>query len=448
MAWRLGPVLVCLLACGDNLTPPPVDLIGELSVEHVAEMPSDRVLAVAIAAATDRDLLIARATTQGADFCQECLDPDSTDCGATCRRAVLEVTHRTGDGAPERSYRFRQVFPQTREHDVAALDIVVLDETLAGVAWLECDSSLCGAARPKQSCTARYTAVDLHTGRPGPIATLYDGWYGDLQLAFDPRTQRLLAVVGKQGASGAGVHAAIYNAFGTTQLAPWQAYGGPAARAPAAAASARGFVLVADAPAPDEPGPMEPCFQACDCPDPGTSALATGGLYAFWPGAGRAAERISPGRAGGGVYGAREAIAAIEAGGRVIVASSEAAAGSAELFEPVVGGWLRRHSSRAPVPRWLGVLGDSSRLAWIGSEPDAAAPAEQRLVAGVVLIGQLEQRGGLTDLDPGVVLQAAPVRADGAVRSTFLLRGVPAGGTGAGGGAPQRFEVLAVRAHW
>jgi hypothetical protein len=163
---------------------------------------------------------------------------------------------------------------------------------------------------------------DLLTGRPGAARTLYQGWYGDLQLAFDLRTERLLAVVGTQGASGTGVHAAIFDASGTTPIAPWRSYGGPGARAPAATASADGFLIVADAPAPDEPGPMEPCVEACDCPEPGTSALATGGLYAFSPGTGRAADRISPGRSPDGVYSPREAIAAIDAGGRVIVAGS------------------------------------------------------------------------------------------------------------------------------
>ncbi len=448
MRWRLGPILACLLGCGDNRTPPPVDLIGDLWVEQVAEVPAERVLAIAIAPDRARGLVIARATTQGADFCEDCLDPDSTDCGATCRRAVLDVTHRPGGEAPALSHRFRQVFPETRDHDVTALDVVAVDEARVGVAWLECDRAPCGAGQPKQRCTARYTMVDLLTGRPGPIETLYQGWYGDLQLAFDPRTGRLLAVLGKQAASGTGVHAAIFSASGTTTISPWRSYGGPGARAPAATASAGGFVIVADAPAPDEPAPMEPCAEACDCPDPGTSALAAGGLYAFSPGTGRAAERISPGRPPDELYSPREAIAAIDAGGRVIVAASHASGSTAELFEPVVGGWLRRHASRAPVPLWLGALGDASRLAWIGSEPVAGSPAAQRLVAGVVLLGVLDQRGeltGLAGLEQGAVIGVAPVRADGAVRSTFLLRAIPAAG---GGAATQRFEVLAVHADW
>jgi hypothetical protein len=444
MVWRLGLVLACLLGCGDNETPPPVDLIGDLWVEQVAEVPADRVLAVAIAPDGARGLVIARATTQGADFCADCLDPDSTDCGATCRRAVLDVTHQPGGDAAALSHRFLQVFPETRDHDVTALDLVAIGEAQVGLAWLECDRAPCGAAQPKQRCTARYTIVDLLTGRPGAARTLYQGWYGDLQLAFDLRTERLLAVVGTQGASGTGVHAAIFDASGTTPIAPWRSYGGPGARAPAATASADGFLIVADAPAPDEPGPMEPCVEACDCPEPGTSALATGGLYAFSPGTGRAADRISPGRSPDGVYSPREAIAAIDAGGRVIVAGSHASGSTAELFEPVVGGWLRRHTSRAPTPLWLGALGDASRLGWIGSEPVAGSPAKQRLVAGLVLIGQLEQRGELAELDRGAVIQVAPVRAAGPVRPPFRLRAVRA----ADGTTPQRSAVLAGRPEW
>ncbi len=439
------PVLAWLLGCGDNQTPPPVDLVGDLVVEQVAAVPSDDVVAAAIAGIDADRLLVASATIQGGSFCQDCLEPVPTSCGAICRRAVLEVTRHRAGGAPDLSARFHEVFPRTKDHEVGALDLVALGEMRAGVAWLECDHAPCGASLPRRSCTARYTTVDLSTGRAGPIETLYQGWYGDLRIAFDPRTRRLLALVGKQARSGVGVRAAIFDEQGATQLAPWASYGGADARAPSATASAGGFVIVADDPAPATPGPAEPCADACECASPGLAGQPTGGLYAFWPGVARPAERIAPGRSLDGAYTAREAIAAIEAGGRVIVASSQASTGLAELFEPAIGGWLRRHSSRAPVPQWLGALGDQARLAWLGSEPDAEQPDEQRLVTGVVLIGQLQQRGELAELAPGRVLQVAPVAAAGAVRTTFLLQAVSAPG---GGATPERFEVLAARAIW
>ena len=441
---RLGLVLVGLLGCGDNMTPPPNDLVGDLAVEHVGTLATGNVRSIALAGVDATRFFVARATTQGADFCEECLTADPTECAATCRRVVLEVTRHRTDGAADAPQRFLEVFPPTKSHDVGALEVVVLDDTHAGIAWLECDDAPCGTGQPKRSCTARYTKVDLLTGRHGSIETLYQGWYGELQLAFDRRTRRLLALVGKQTPSRVGLRAAIYNELGTMQLAPWKPYGGAGARAPVVSASAGGFVIVADDPAPSEAAPAEPCAESCDCAGPAPLPLGTGGLFAFHAGPERAAERIAPGRGADGVYGAREAIAAVFAGGRVIVASSQATAGSAELFEPAIGGWLRRHVSRAPVPLWLGILGDSKHLAWLGSEPDAESPDVERLATGVVLIDQLEARGELLELPPGVVLQAAPATVDHAVKTTYLLRRVPA----AGGAPAERFEILAVRADW
>lgn len=423
------------------MTPPPNDLVSELTATRVAMVPSGRVRSIALAGVDATQFFVARATSQGQDFCEECLTADPTECAATCRRAVLEVTRHRTAGAPDAPQRFLEVFPLTQSHDIGALEIVALDDTHAGIAWLECDDAPCGAGQPKRSCTARYTKVDLLTGRHGSVETLYQGWYGELQLAFDPRTRRLLAVIGQQAPSRIGVRAAIFNELGAMQLAPWKRYGGAGARVPAAAASPSGFVIAADDPAPSEPAPAEPCAESCDCSGPAPPPLVAGGLFAFHVGPDRPAERIAPGRGIDGTYGAREAIAAIDAGGRVIVASSQATHGSAELFEPAIGGWLRRHVSRAPVPLWLGALGDSKRLAWIGSEPDAESPGDERLAAGVVLLGQFDQRGELLELPPGVVLQAAPATADNAVKTTYVLRRVAATGG-------ERFEVLAVSADW
>jgi hypothetical protein len=441
---RLGLVLAGLLGCGDDRPTSPPDLVGDIAVESVASVPSDKVLAAGLAGIDVRTFVVARATTQGADFCPECLDPGSTDCAATCRRAVLEVTRFRTNGASDPPNRFLEVFPASVSHDVGGIQIVSLDDTHVGFGWLECDYATCGPSLPKQSCTARYTTIDLLTGRHGSIETLYQGWYGELQLAFDPRTRRLLAVVGTQGASSAGVRAAIFDQEGAAVM-PWQPYGGVAASAPAATATADGFLLVADDPAPSKPAPVDACAESCDCLPAGTAELATGGLYAFRPGVDRPAERISPGRGPDGAYVARQVIAAIEAGGRAVVASTQATDGAAELFEPTVGGWTRRHSSQAPAPMWLGALGDATHLAWLGCDLDDASAAHH-LVAGVVLIGELEQRGEIMTLDPGFVLRAAPIQTDDAVTTTFLLHSVEAPARASA--APRRFEVLAVRAGW
>lgn len=443
MVRRLGLVLA-LLGCGDNLTRPPADLIAELSIATVATAAPDDVLAIAIAGLDARTFVIARAETRGFDFCPECLDPESRDCGATCRRAVIDVSRHDLAGNSDPPDRVIEVFPRTPAHDVNAVEVVALDRSRVGVAWLDCDNSTCGPSIAKRSCAARYTTLDLPTGRTGPIEALYEGWYGELQLAFDPRTRRLLALLGAQRASGAGVRAAIYDERASAQLAPWAPHGGASARAPVATASATGFVIVAEDPAPGRAAPAEPCAEACDCQAAGAPELGAGGLYAFRPDLDRPAERIAPGRGLDGAYRPREAIAAIHAAGRVIVASSQSLHSSAELFEPELGGWQRRHASKAPAPTWLGALGDLDHLAWIGSDPDPEAPELQRLVAGVVLLGQVEHRGDLTELGPSRVLQAAPVTLADAVTTTFLLRGVAA----SGGAGTERFEVLELRADW
>jgi hypothetical protein len=452
MVRRLGLVLVGLLGCGDDLTRPPANLIGDLTVATVATMSPDDVLGLAIAALDARTFVLARAETRGFDFCPQCLDPESKDCAAICRRAVIDVTRQDAEGNTDPPDRVVEVFPRTTAHDVNAVEVVALDDTHVGVAWLDCDNATCGPSTAKRSCTAQYTTLDLLTGRASSIETLYHGWYGDLQLAFDRRTRQLLALVGVQRASGAGVRAAIYNELASMQVAQWQPYGGGFARAPVATASASGFVVVADDPSPSEPAPAEPCAEACDCqgsvpPDP-----AAGGLYAFRPGVDRPAERIAPGRGVDGAYRPREAIAAVDAGGRVVVATSQSHNRSAELFEQVLGGWGRRHVSRAPVPAWIGAFGDLDHLAWLGSEPDPDSPTEERLVAGISLIDGvspddvIEQRGDLTMMNAGLVTQAAPIAATGnAVTATYLLRAVSVPG---GGEALERFEVLRVHADW
>lgn len=426
-----------------------MNLVGDLSVEMVATLPADDVLGIAIAGLDERSLVVATAETRGFDFCPACLDPDSTDCAATCRRAVIDVTMLDTVGTAFPPDRVIEVFPRSPAHDVTAIDIVALDDTHAGVAWLDCDHSTCGPGTEKQSCTAGYRTIDLLTGNTGPVSVLYQGWYGDLQLAFDRRARRLLALLGSKAATGVGVYASIYNELGTAQHMPWTPQGGAFARAPVATASSTGFVIVAEDPAPTQAAPPEPCAEACDCQGASAPDLAAGGLYVFRPGGVYRTERISPGRGGDGAYRPREVIAAIDVGGRVVVASSQSTNKSAELFEPEDGddgGWQRRHVSKAPMPTWLGALGDYDHLAWIGSEDVPAKPTRQQLVAGVVLKDPpVEQRGDLLEIDLGEVLQAAPVTISNAVTTTYLLRGVSTPGAG-----PRwtRFEVLEVSAAW
>ena len=456
MPRRLGLVVTCILGCGDNVAAPSLELIRGLSVERVATPSADDALGIAIGPLDERTFVIARADTRGGAFCPECVDHDPSQCPAICRRAAIEVAVYSTSGAVGPSRRVADVFPRTDQRAVGAVELVVLDRMHVGVAWLDCDNAPCAPQRAKQSCTASYRTIDLGSGSVGPIETLYEDRYGDLQLAFDPGGRRLLALVGTQRASSAGVRAAIYDQAAGRQLAPWTSFGGASARAPTAVATVGGFLIVADDPAPDRPPSPDPCAESCECTSAVPPELATGGLYAFRPGLDRPAERIAPGRGIDGAYGAREAIAAIDAGGRVIVASSQALDRSAELFEPVIGGWLRRHASRAPAPSWVGALGDGDHLAWLGTEPTGDGNLAQRLVAGVVT-DDAEERGVVSLLAPGAVLEAAPVVTETGATRTFLLRGVlapgepepaPRSSLGPGSLAWEQFEVLEVRADW
>lgn len=445
MARRLGLVVACVLACpsgcGDNQRPPTLDLIATLSVERVSTLSADDVLATAIASLGDGAFVIARADSRGGEFCQTC--PPS-GCPATCRRAVIGVSVHGSSGAPEPVRPVTTVRPATPEHAIDAVDVVVLDRTHVGIAWLDCDGASCAPGLAKQRCTAQYTTFDLVNGHVTPVQTLFEDRFGELSLTYDPRARRLLAVTGTRRPSGAGVRAAIYDETAAMQLAPWQPFGGASARAPAAVTTAGGFLVVAEDPAPGRAPAQDPCTEACECMAAAPPELAAGGLFAFRPGLDLPAVRIAPGRGLDGLYTPREANATIDVGGQPAVASTQASERSAELFEPAVGGWLRRQSTRAPAAAWVGVLGDGDHLAWLGFEPTDAAAAD-RLVAGVVVEDD-EQRGTVGEIAHGAVLDAAPIVAEDEVTRTFVLRGLLA--PGADPPAWTGFEVLQVRADW
>lgn len=454
MARRLGLVVVtCILGCGDNHTLPPLGLVAELSAERVAALSSDDTLDIAIAPLTDTAFAIARADTRGGTFCPQCVGIDPSQCPAICRRSLIEVAvHGTTAGA-QPARRVAEVFPTTAQRSVDAVALVVLDRMRVGVAWLDCDSTPCSPQRPKQSCTASYTTVQLDSGVVGGIETLYENRHGELQLAFDPRSRRLLALVGTQRPSGVGVRAAIFDDTADKQLVPWTPFGGASARAPAVAATPGGFLIVADDPAPSRAPSTEPCAESCDCMSAAPPELATGGLFAFWPGLELPTTRIAPGRGSDGAYSAREAVAAIDNGGRALVAASQAIDRSEELFEPAIGGWLRRHVSQSPsVAGWVGALGDGDHVAWLGIEPATDGAPPTNLVASVVT-DDAEERAVVSALAPGSVLGAAPVVTETGATQTFLLRGllapgVPEPAPGARPSVFEQFEVLAVRAAW
>lgn len=459
MAWRFGLVLTLLAACAEGGS--QRDLVSALTVEPVANIVSSGVRLVSMAGLDAQTFVVARAMEQGADFCSQCVDPNALGCAAICQRTLIDVT-RYSAGVAADPVVVHEVFPLLQSYSVDALDVVALDETHVGVGWLECDHAICGESTERGSCTARYAVVELpdeqpaalRVGRDAPaVATLYNDLYGDLQLAFNPGTRQLLAVLGKQKASGVGVRAAIFDESGAKKLWEWQAYGGAAASAPVPVAEDGGFLIAADDPAPSVPAAAVPCANACDCAPPSVAEQSAGGLYALRPGLDEPPERIAARRTVS-ADGQPPAIAAVAAAGRVhvIVASTQPGDGDAVVFEPADTGWKPRYAAPAPAPtstptpapRWLGALADETHLAWIGFDGSDDPAEQRRLVAGVVA-DQLAQRGEIAEVAPGRMIRVAPVSDGDGVKSTYLLRGVQAV---VGGASVPRYEVLAVHAQW
>jgi hypothetical protein len=273
--------------------------------------------------------------------------------------------------------------------------------------------------------------------------TLYEGRFGELQLAADPPTNRLLAFTSKQRPTGAGLRAAIYDDTGSTLAMPWTPLGGSGTRAASAAATADGFTIVADDRNPADGTSEAPCEASCDCVSGAPIDLAAGGLYALHLEGGPPwTEQIAPGKGHDGLYGAREATTTILAGDHLVVAAGQSIDRAAELFDTADGRWRRRLASKAPTPLWIGALGDAQRLAWLGSETAGTPATVQSLVAGVI-DGATAARGALESAVDSRVFDVAPLATPTGVTHTFLLRGV-FGPTGAW----DRYELLEIRAQW
>lgn len=451
-------IISCALsvACGDdragtNATPDAGSGTGGVampSARVVGTIAPDGVRSLAIAALDDHRVAIARAETVGTAFCPDCVGLDPSQCPDVCTRSRISVAlhdadaQRTGAWTPVAT-----VFPPTDQYDVNQVEVVALDGDRAGVAWLECDNSSCMGLYQKQSCTARYATVDLGTGAVGPIATLYEGWFGDVQLAFDATTSTLLAVVGKREAFGVGVRRALFDETGAHVLSAWKPLGSFATRAAATLARGGKFLIVADDRSPSQPAPAAPCAQSCDCLGAGGAELDAGGLFAFDVAAsGDTSTRVATGRGDDGFYATREQIAVIDLGDGAMIADTESIDRSAEIFTEDRGAWVPRLRSKAPIPVWIGALGTADHYAWLGSEVEPGQQATvQRLVAGVA-VGNDSARATFTDPVDRNVFEAAPVATSAGVTKTFLLQGV----FGHVGNQVvwDRFELLSVEAGW
>jgi hypothetical protein len=207
------------------------------------------------------------------------------------------------------------------------------------------------------------------------------------------------------------------------------------------------LLVVADDWSPQLPPRATPCTESCECLEPSTIDLSTGGLFAYRVAAsGDSAERVADGVDDRGFYGRREKLSVIDAGGRAMIASTQSIDRAAELFTNDGSGWTRQMHAQAPIPTWIGALGTADRLAWIGAQPESAEHSTvQQLVAGVVS-ADAEERAAITDpVDRGVFV-VAPVQTATGVTRTYLLQGVYDRSSGTA--TWDRFEILAIDAAW
>ncbi|MDQ3338134.1 MAG: hypothetical protein M4D80_23460, partial [Myxococcota bacterium] len=223
-------------------------------------------------------------------------------------------------------------------------------------------------------------------------------------------------------------------------VSPWQPLGSPAARSPALLASGGHMTVVADDWSPNAAPRTAPCVDSCTCLDGGAIDLATGGLFAFTD---DVARQVASGRDDRGFYGRREQIAAIDAGGRIVIAATQSIDRNAELFASSGDIWQPLLATPAPIPMWIGALGTADNAAWLGAKPEEGQQATvQRLVAGVV-DGELELLDEPADRS---VLLVEPVPTPAGVTTNILVQGVFERTGGQLRWA--RFEVIAVDAVW
>ncbi|MDQ3340658.1 MAG: hypothetical protein M4D80_36330, partial [Myxococcota bacterium] len=238
-------VILALGACGDNA----VDAAGggaTITTRVVASLPPDGVMSMDLAAVDERRIVLARVDRTDGAFCPDCVGLDPSECPALCERSLVSASVLDlATGALTPSQPVATVFPASFDHSVDQVEVVALGGDRVGVAWLDCDNARCGGLFAKRSCTAMYTTLDLATGAVGAPVTLYTGWFGDLSLAFDQTSRRMLAVIAKDLVFGGGVFRAIYD-DAARAVSPWQPLGSPAARSPALLASGGHMTVVAD----------------------------------------------------------------------------------------------------------------------------------------------------------------------------------------------------------
>lgn len=358
-------------------------------------------------------LAVIDTVVEGDALCPDCVDIPLDQCPASCERHHLDVHVRDHDGAVlGPAARLVTWFPPAFDHYAGEPARVALGGATFGLVWRECDGRACSPGISSQRCTGRYQRFDGDGQALGEPVTLYEGWWGDVELAYNTAEEQILVLHSPiQGGALTSARITVIDPAGATLL-PWTAIGSSMRFAVAATAHGAGFMV---ALTDGHPGgaTTDPCQVSCDCftlsppLTPDTAVLA-----------------VPVDEYG---LGAVETIAAetviavpqlVSRGDRLVligVRSDEAVA-----FERMAGAWTERGSLEAPSMLWFDgrLLGDGTAL-WLGSDQTDPEDANvQQLVAGAIAAGG-RSRVGLAEPQRIFMFGSTRTgidRADGSVR--------------------------------
>lgn len=388
-------------------------------------------------------------TEEGEFLCPDCATMPPEDCPEECERDHLDLWLLDHDGAalgePTRQVTY---FPPAFDHDLSGAQVVAWDDGSLGLAWQECDNSVCGGVFSARSCTTRYRRVDPDGAPLTDPATLIEGWFGDVALAADPAGGRLLVVYSTMVGCYSGVLAATFDPDGAP-LSAFTPLGSVHGNVPAPALNDGAFVIAIDDP--EHGGPAAtPCATSCEC-DCGAMPSTSGedaGVSAYWlDGAGAATREVVTTSAAGDAVAWHQQLQLASAGETLVLAGVPSSLPVTIRQRDDQGGWPVRAEQEPPGSLWFDLRASEAGDAWwLGSE--AADPEDYlltRLVVGAARADGVTGRGPVEDPLRGYVFDFAVtggVRDDGGAR-VFALRGVfPAESTGEW----ERFEIVRVDA--
>lgn len=392
---------------------------GEVSVELDAQTIAELGDGAYLLALDSTRLGVIEPREEGDALCPDCVTLPPDQCPASCERHHLDLHVRDHDGTPlSATERLLTWFPAAFDHYAGVPARVALASGFFGLVWLECDGSPCSPGIAGQSCTGRYQRFD-DTGAPsGSAVTLFEGWWGDVELAYNATEDQLLVLhAPPQAGSFGSARVTLIDPAGTTLL-PWTAVGSNLRFSAGAAAHESGFVVVI---ADGDPGGATsgPCAASCDCltlTPPVTPDAAVLAFVVDASGVGQAQVIASQ---------------TVVASPRLVAQGDELVLSGlrgeyAAVFASSAADWVERGTLAAPSNLWFDarVLPNGTAL-WFGSDqPDAEDALLQRLVAGATTAAAQSR---LTVGEPERVFVFEPTRTgigleDGSVR-VFAVRG-------------------------